>query len=153
MPPWLPPCGRRRGWCWLSSRVSWRESPLYPPPRPRPPRPLKFWRASDPGGGVSFLGVEGREAGLALPKILARASSYRRCFSSSSLCWRILISSGVGWGFFEGSFSSSSSWTVNCSRPVTGSFLAIIFGVGLRLSSFMAGLKPVANGTLLCAAT
>jgi hypothetical protein len=85
--------------------------------------------------------------------ILALASSYRRCFSSSSFCWRILISSGVGWCLLAFGSSSSSSSSVNRSKPVTGSRLVMVFGVGLRLSSFMAGLKPVARGTLLVAAT
>jgi len=37
--------------------------------------------------------------------------------------------------------------------PVTGSFLTTVFGAGLRLSSFMAGLNGVVSGTLVFAAT
>lgn len=87
------------------------------------------------------------------PNILARVSSYLRCFASSSRCWRSLISSAVGCGFCSSSSSSRSSWTVSLSSPVTGSLVLTVFGGGLRLRSFICGLKSWVRGTLLEAAT
>lgn len=101
---------------------------------------------------MTLPGVVCPDGGLESPKILARASSYRRCFSSSSFCWRILISSGVGWCLLALGSSSSSSTRVSRSKPVMGSRRVTVLGAGLRLSSFIAGLKPVARGTLLLAA-
>lgn len=87
--------------------------------------------------------------GVDSPKILARASLYRRCFSSSSRCWRWRISSGVGWYF--GASSSSSSTRTSFSIPVMGSFLRTDLGAGFRLRSLTAGLKGVARGGVLVA--
>lgn len=89
--------------------------------------------------------VDCPEGGFESPNIFALASSYRRCFSCSSRCCRFRASSGVS--CFFSALGSSSSSSVNCSSPVVGSLLVIIWGAGFRLRSFTAGLNEVVSGT------
>lgn len=115
-------------------------------PRPRP-RPCGVCLPSDLGG-VTAPGDEAPDDGADSPKILALASSYRRCFSSRSRFCRARICSGVGCGSLGASSSSSS--TESWAMPVTGSRLAT---TGLRLRTLTCGLKAEVRGTVLLAST
>lgn len=93
-------------------------------------------------------------AGIGSPKILARASSYFRCFASRSRCCRCRTCSGVSLlrsaaAAASASASAASSRIVNSSMPVTGSSRRITRGAGFRLNTFICGRNAVADGRIV----
>ena len=119
--------------------------------------------APEPAGIFAVDDGAGLAVGRGVPKILARASSYRRCFSSCSRCRLARASSGDSWrcaalrlssSSSESSSSSPYTWLLPAPPAVAeessagaGSRFAI-FGGGRRLSTVTAGL----TGVVVCSA-
>jgi hypothetical protein len=113
---------RLSGWRFSSWRASLFLYPPLPRPRPRPVYPSAL-------GGVTAPGDDVPDDGFDSPKILALASSYRRCFSSLSRFCFARISSGLNGTSFLGSLSSSSE---SPDMPAAAPRLAM---TGFRLST------------------
>lgn len=78
------------------------------------------------------------------PKILARASAYRLCFSSRSRFCLARSSSGVCSASPEAASSSSSGWPSERVAMLPAAELEpLLATIGLRLRTFTCGLRSV----------